>query len=287
MTAARTPFRIEPGSGHVIRGDLWSPANGGASESAIVVCHGFKGFKDWGFFPYLSSRIAERTNLPTVSFNFSGGGVGDDLETFSELERFGHNTFSDEVRDLSVVLAGLEAGTLGDVRLHPVRHFGLFGHSRGGASVVLTAAARDDVQALATWAAISSVERYEQAYAEALERDGVVTIHNARTGQDMPLYRDLLDDIRANREALNVLGAAARLRVPFLIVHGTEDESVPTSAARELKAAVGDRGHLEWVEGGSHTMNSAHPFPGSNPTLDHAVELTAAHFAEHMTGAVA
>lgn len=283
MTVARTPFRIEPRPGHVIRGDLWSPADGDGSEAAIVICHGFKGFKDWGFFPYLSSRVAERTGLPTVSFNFSGSGVGDDLETFSELERFGHNTFSDEVADLSAVLSGLEAGVLGDVRLHPVRRFGLFGHSRGGASVVLTAAARDDVCALATWAAISSVERYEQAYTDQLERDGVVTIHNARTGQDMPLYRDLLDDIRSNRDSLNVLRAAALLRTPFLIVHGTQDESVPTSAARELCEAAGKQGRLEWIEGGSHTMNSAHPFPGPNPTLDEAVRLTADHFAEHMT----
>jgi fermentation-respiration switch protein FrsA (DUF1100 family) len=282
VSIARSPFRIEARPGHIIRGDLWSPPQSGESTSAIVVCHGFKGFKDWGFFPYLSSRIAERTGLPTVSFNFSGSGVGDDLETFSELERFGHNTFSDEVMDLSAVLTGLAEGTLGEVSLNPVRRFGLFGHSRGGASVVITAAAREDVSALATWAAISSVERYEHAYGEQLERDGVVTIHNARTGQDMPLYRDLLDDIRANRESLNILGAAARLRTPFLIVHGTEDESVPPSAAHELVEAAGERGRLEWIEGGSHTMNSAHPFPGPNPTLDEAVRLTADHFAEHM-----
>ncbi len=283
MSIARTPFRIEPRPGHVIRGDLWSPPDSGESDTAVVICHGFKGFKDWGFFPYLSSRIAARTSLPTVSFNFSGSGVGDDLETFSELDRFGHNTFTDEVMDLSAVLAGLTDGSLGEVGLHPIGRFGLFGHSRGGASVILTAAECEEVAAIATWAAISSVERYEQAYAEPLERDGMVTIHNARTGQDMPLYRDILDDIRANRDSLNVLGAAARLRIPFLILHGTEDESVPSSAARELIEAAGNRGRLEWIEGGSHTMNSAHPFPGPNPTLDEAVRLTADHFAEHLT----
>ena len=281
MTIARSPFRIEPRPGRIIRGDLWSPDRATEGDSAVVVCHGFKGFKDWGFFPYLSSQIAKRTGLPTVSFNFSGNGVGDELDTFGELELFGHNTFSHEVMDLSAVLEGLTAGTLGDVRLNPIRRFGLFGHSRGGASVILTAAARDDVFALATWASISSVERYEQAYSEQLERDGVVIIHNSRTGQDMPLYRDLLDDIRANRESLNVLGAAARLRAPFLILHGTQDESVPLSSARELGEAAGDQGRLEWIDGGSHTMNSAHPFPGPNPTLDEAVNLAADHFAEH------
>ena len=145
MTVARSPFRIEPRPGHVIRGDLWHTPQAAGAESAIVICHGFKGFKDWGFFPYLSSEVAERTGLPTVSFNFSGSGVGDDLEHFGELEKFGHNTFSDEVADLGAVLDGLSTGELGDVRLGPIHRFGLFGHSRGGASVILTAAARDDV----------------------------------------------------------------------------------------------------------------------------------------------
>jgi pimeloyl-ACP methyl ester carboxylesterase len=279
VTVARTPFRLEPRPGDVIRGDLWTPPEGERAGSAIAVCHGFKGFKDWGFFPYLSAALAERTGLPTVSFNFSGSGVGDDLQTFGELERFGHNTFSLEVSDLDAVLTGLASGVLGDVKLAPVRRFGLLGHSRGGAAVILTSAARDDVFALATWASISSVEMYERAYADRLEREGVVIIPNARTGQDMPLYRDVLDDIRANRAALDVAAAASRLRAPYLIVHGTEDESVPPDSARVLGEAAGDRGRIVWIEGGSHTMNSAHPFPGPNPALDEAVRVTAEHFA--------
>lgn len=279
MNVTRAPFRFEPRSGDTIRGDLWSPPGSDHAESAIVVCHGFKGFKDWGFFPFLSSSLAERTGLPTVSFNFSGSGVGEDLEVFGELERFGHNTFSKELSDLDAVLSRLASGMLDGLTVHPVKRFGLFGHSRGGAAVILTAAARDDVFALATWASISDVEMYERAYAEQWENKGVVVIPNARTGQDMPLYRDLLDDIRANRESLDIVGAAARLRAPYLIVHGTEDESVPPASARVLAEATGGRGQLVWIEGGGHTMNSAHPFPGSNPTLDEAVRVTADHFA--------
>ena len=50
---------------------------------AIRQPHGFKGFKDWGFFPHLADRLA-RAGLVAVSFNFSGSGVGPDGET-SEL----------------------------------------------------------------------------------------------------------------------------------------------------------------------------------------------------------
>ncbi len=273
------PFRLEPRPGDLVRGDVWTPARRSASGTAIVVCHGFKGFKDWGFFPYLSSELVRRTGLSTVSFNFSGCGVGDDYETFEELDKFGHNTFSLEVADLAAVLDGLKAGALGQLTLPPVDRFGLFGHSRGGATALLTAAARPAVRAVVTWASISSVAMYEQAYADAWDSAGVAIIRNARTGQDMPLYRDVLDDIRANRAALDVLAATASLRVPYLIVHGTEDESVPPDHAHALQEASGSHGELVWIEGGSHTMNSAHPFPGTNEVLEAAIERTASHFA--------
>ena len=65
---------------------------------AVVVVHGFKGFKDWGMFPPLAERLA-RAGFVAVSFNLSGGGV-DEAGDFVFPERFGHNTFSAEIEDL-------------------------------------------------------------------------------------------------------------------------------------------------------------------------------------------
>ena len=70
------------------------------------------GFKDWGFFPYVADRLA-RAGLAVVSFNFSGAGVGDGSDTFEEPERFGHNTYSNELRDLDIVLDGVTKGAFG------------------------------------------------------------------------------------------------------------------------------------------------------------------------------
>ncbi len=53
---------------------------------------------------------------------------------------------------------------------------------------------------------------------------------NTRTGQRLPSYTDILDDVERHAGGkLDILGAAARLRVPWLIVHGSEDESVSHS----------------------------------------------------------
>ncbi len=271
----RSPFEVPGPEGGILRGEVRQPHP--ATDRAIVVCHGFKGFKDWGFFPYLADRLAQRTGALVVSFNFSGSGIGPDLETFSDLEAFACNTFSRELSDLGRILDGLAAGRLGQVTFEPPEVVGLIGHSRGAAAAVLVGAARPEVRVVVTWAGIGSVFRYEDYFAEGLEEDGVMQILNARTGQRLPLYRDVLDDMRANRTALDMEGGAALLGSTLLIVHGTDDEAVPIREAYALHGAA-PGSHLAVIEGAGHTMDASHPFPGSNPRLDEAVLLTVRHF---------
>jgi hypothetical protein len=57
---------------------------------AVLILHGFKGFKDWGMFPPFAERLA-RAGFTAVSFNVSGSGV-DDAGDGSWPERFGRNT---------------------------------------------------------------------------------------------------------------------------------------------------------------------------------------------------
>jgi pimeloyl-ACP methyl ester carboxylesterase len=279
----RIRFEVPAGDGGVLRGDVRIPGDVPDSATAevagrlIVVCHGFKGFKDWGFFPYVSERLARDTRSVVVSFNFSGSGIGPDLETFTDLEAFGHNTFSKEVSDLEVVLNGAVEGRLGDAVFSPARSMGLLGHSRGAAAVILSGARRPEVGAVVTWAGIGSVYRYEDAFAEAMERTGRMEILNARTGQRLPLYRDVLDDIREHRSALDMQSAAERLGPRLLVVHGTADESVPVDEGRELHASS-NGGRLKLIEGASHTMDAAHPFSGTNPRLEEAIGVSEDHF---------
>ena len=75
------PFRRIGPHGDVIRGDLRIP-EGPPPRTAVVVVHGFKGFKDWGFFPHLCEEIAAGGHA-VVSFNFSWNGIGaDDPQEF-------------------------------------------------------------------------------------------------------------------------------------------------------------------------------------------------------------
>ncbi len=263
-------------AGEALRGDAWIPPDR-ETDVAIVVCHGFKGFKDWGFFPYLSEQLARRTRCLTISFNVTGSGIGVRSDEFTELERFGRNTFTKELEDLEVVLDGLTVGRLGEMSVPSASRLGLVGHSRGGSTSLLKASRRRQVRSLVTWAAVASLERYEELFRERRETGEAVFIENVRTGQQMPLYRNLLDDLRAHRERLDVLGAAGSLKIPYLVVHGTEDEAVPVSEAEALAAAAGELATLSLIDGAGHTMNAKHPFEGSNTELERAIDATAAH----------
>lgn len=281
-TVRKMMFQLSGADGGPLRGDVRT-AGDGAGRPAVVICHGFKGFKDWGFFPYLSASLAERTGHPVVSFNFSGSGIGPDLERFTDTNGFARNTFSKEIEDLEALLDGLAAGQLGEISCRPVRHFGLLGHSRGGATAILVAERRPEVRTVVTWSAIASVARYEETFATELEAEGVAWVLNTRTGERLPLFRDVLDDIRENRQRFDVLAAAGRLEVPLLVVHGSDDEAVPAAEAHLLSAAA-PGAELAIIGGASHTMDASHPFPGSNERLEEAIARTADYLRKNLTG---
>ena len=199
-----------------------------------MICHGFKGFAHWAFFPYLAGAIAEH-GMRAITFDFSGSGVGPDRENFTTLEEFATNTFTQELDDLAEVIA--ESRRRGWID----RQFGLFGHSRGGGVAILHASRDKDVRALATWSAISSTLRYTAEQRQEWRTRGYMDIENARTHQTMRMGTALLDEVEAlSAGKLDVSAAAKRIKVPWLIVHGDADETVPVAEAELLAELAAD-----------------------------------------------
>ncbi len=279
----KSSFTLEPRPGDVIRGDVRIPAPGDAADgsprTAVLVVHGFKGFKDWAFFPYVADRLAEAGHA-VVSFNFSRNGIGDDLLTFSELDTFGANTLSLELDELHLLLERVFDESL--LGFAPER-LGVLGHSRGGGSAIIAASEDDRVDALVTWAAISSFDRWTEDAKAEWRREGRIWIPNQRTRQQMPLDVALLEDFEANRERLDIVAAAGRLDRPWLVVHGTGDDTVDPADGRKL-AAAGPKAAGHWVEGAGHTFEARHPFEAPPPELDDALQATLAHFDRTLRG---
>ena len=198
-------------------------------------------------------------------------------------DRFGRNTYSAELDDLSRLLVALDDGRLG-VPAPPA--VGLLGHSRGGGITILQAASAPRIGALVTWAGIASVDRWSAAAKAAWRKRGFVNITNSRTGQTFPLLTDLLDDIAQNGGgSLDVLAAAGRMTIPWLILHGEADETVGIEDARALYAASGRATTaLSVISGAGHTFGAVHPFRSVTPELDRALAETVGFFGQHLAG---
>ncbi len=270
------PFRIVNRRGDAVYGDVrFVPSE--TPRPAVVVCHGFKGFKDWGMFPVWGRTLA-RAGFVAVTFNFSYNGVAPERPTeFTRLDRFAENTLTRELDDLDAVLTTVAEGRLPEAPVDPER-LGLMGHSRGGGIAILQAADDARVRALATWNAVSGfLERFTPEQVAQWERQGYVEVVNARTGQVMRLNRTLYDDALAHRERLDVRAAAARIAVPWLLVHARDDEAVPFAEAEALLAAA-PRARLFEASGG-HTFGARHPLAGPLPeSLEEVFETTTSFF---------
>lgn len=267
--------RLQAADGGPLRLDVRTSARPGEARPAVLICHGFKGFKDWGFFPKLAERLAV-AGFTAISFNFSGSGVGDG-DSFSELDRWGHQRPTTDLEDLRIVAD--YAASQGAPRV------GLVGHSRGGGLAILHAARDRRIRCLVAWAPIASFGRWPEEDIRRWREEGKLDVVNSRTGQVLPIYLDALEDYEAHHaDTLDIVAAAGRIEVRWLIVHGTADESVSCEEGKRLhRAARPGVAELELVEGAGHTFGARHPWAGPTPELDRVLLRTVGFLAKCLT----
>jgi alpha-beta hydrolase superfamily lysophospholipase len=267
------PFDIPCVDGLTIRGEAYLAE---APIGSVIICHGFKGFAHWAFFPYLARTLAQ-DGLNAITFDFSGSGIGADRESFTQAEAFAHNTFSRELDDLELV------EDYGRRRKWIHGKFGLFGHSRGGGMAILYAAAEAaDVSSLVTWAAISYPNRWSPEDVITWRKRGHTEITNSRTGQVMRLETDLLDDVELHgKTKVNIEAAAGKVKAPWLIIHGTADDTVPSSEAEHLHSLSKGMSTLRLIEGANHGFGATHPLNEVDPVLERVVLETAKFFVRN------
>lgn len=244
---------------------------------SVVLCHGFKGFKDWGFFPHVAGRLAA-AGFGAVRFNASLGGIGETPDVFDRLDLFARNTVTQELADLELVLGALRAGRLPGIGRPGA--VGLLGHSRGGAIALLRALADPGIAAVAAWASIADFPSMVPVDPAEWKRLGRIEVPNARTGQMMPVDYAAWEDYLAHQRDFDFADRIAGLSVPQLFVHAAGDAVVPPDASRRLARAAGGWGRHVEIPGGDHAFGAVHPFQGTTPVLDRAVFETVSFFRE-------
>ncbi|WP_187263879.1 alpha/beta hydrolase family protein [Pontibacter beigongshangensis] len=256
----------------------------GQPKPVVVFVHGFKGFKDWGHFNLLADYFAGQ-GFFFIKMNLSHNGTSvADCSDVHDMEAFGNNNFCLELDDIGTLLDDLytPTGTLPAQELDPSRIF-LIGHSRGGGAVLAKAAEDSRVTGVATWSGVSDFNmRWPPEVMAQWKQEGVQWVANARTGQQMPLYYQLVENYQANLHRLHLPDLVQQIEQPLLILHGEEDETLPVQMALDLKSRKPDA-ELHLLPETDHSYGGRHPYaePHLPAAAQKAADLTIQFIRKH------
>jgi acetyl esterase/lipase len=226
----------------------------------LLIAHGFKGYKDYGFVPRLADDAAA-CGLIAHRFNFSHSGMTDNIDTFERPDLFERDTWSKQVHDLLAVHRAVTHGKLAGEGLPIV----WFGHSRGGTTCILAAAqAADPPAGIAPTSAPDYCCNLDEQTIAMIKQDGYAVSPSGRTGQQLRIGRQWLDEIEADPDGHDPVKAIAHVHCPILLTHGDEDPTVHVGAAHTL-AAANERATVHIVQGAQHVFNCPNPLQGEPP----------------------
>ena len=198
------------------------------AKNIVVLGHGVTGNKDRPFIMALAEGLAA-VGIPALRFSFSGNGASEG--------RFIDSTISKEVDDLCVVLDRLKDYAICYV-----------GHSMGGAVGVLRASEDSRIQLLVSLAGMVHTKAFAQReFGDVTPDEGFMWDE-----PDCPLSQVYMDDLT---QINTVVDRAPQITVPWLLVHGDEDDIVPIEDSHDILERVDGQAQLITLEGASHVFS--------------------------------
>ena len=270
----RTPIAND----RVVNGTIELPPEGVKDAPVLLFIPGFKGFRNWGGWPWLTRQIAD-AGFVVHRLDLSMNGYSGRSEKVDEEEKFAQNTFAHDLEDLDTLLDsidrwGIPPGVASD-------RLGIIGHSRGGVVSLLFAGEYPAIETVATLGAPAHGYRiYREEMHEQWREEGYLEIPNARTGQLLRLDVSVLEDFEEQQDRYDVEASVKDNAIPTLVVHGSEDETVSITEAVELMNWLPDPdSRLESIETG-HTFGFAHPSDGPDAAGERVRDLLVHWFKE-------
>lgn len=237
-------------------------------KQIVIFCHGYKGYKDWGAWNLVAQELAKQ-DIFFVKINFShNGGTKEQPIDFPDLEAFGNNNFTKELDDLDSVLDWILYTNSIQNEIDPDQ-ITLIGHSRGGGIVLVKASEDSRITKVSTWAGVSDFgSRFPDGdQLNTWKENNVAYITNARTNQQMPHYFQFYLNFKENETRLHIKSAVNKLNIPYLVVHGANDETVLVKEAKDL-FSWNSKNLIHIIENANHTFGSKQPWESEILPLD-------------------
>ncbi len=194
----------------------------------VIIGHGVTGNKDRPALIALAEKLAA-SGIHALRFSFSGNGGSDG--------QFTDSTITKEVADLGSII-----DTLADYQLCYV------GHSMGGAVGVLRTAVDNRIRCLVSLAGMVHTKAFAQReFGDVTPDKGFMWDE-----PDCPLSQAYMTDLFAID---SVVTSASKIHVPWLLVHGTEDDVVPIQDSRDILSHANEKTELLELPGVDHVFS--------------------------------
>ena len=212
-----------------------APGDNAGEVPGLILCHGFPigpidARRSAGTFPQLIDRVAYEIGFPAMTFTFRGCGASS-----------GDFSLQGWIDDLRSAIDFLRRET-------GVRKVVLVGTNTGGSIAICVAADDPRVSAAALLSPRADFDDWGEHPRRFL--DHAREIGAIRT----PGFPNSMDEwTRAFRRFRPVVAAQRFAPRPMLVMHGEDDDSVPTSDARQLANAHGEA-ELALFPGAGHRL---------------------------------
>lgn len=241
MVAMERPFFFKS-SGYQLAAVLHAPSRGEESP-CIVMCHGYTGNKVEAHRLFVqAARRFVSDGFAVLRFDFRGS--GDSEGGFDEM------TVSGELEDFARALDVVEAESAVDGS-----RIGVLRLSLGGAIVLCGSALDQRPRAVVAWSAPARLTGFR----DFLGNLPLVRLRPGVEGYDQGdgfyVGKAFLEDAPRHSPVDEVAKIAPR---PVLLVHGTEDKTVPFESVKLLYDAAREPKRLAAIEGGDHVFTKWH-----------------------------
>lgn len=218
------------------------------TENAVIVCHGFASTKDRPRLVKLCDAFAQ-AGFSALRFDF--GGCGESYAT--------PITVAGEVNDLKCARMYLNSQVY--------KSLAVVAESLGG--LVALEGYDSEIKTMVLWAPVTKGKTpsifKSEPYLKELKEKGVVVYH--KQGRDYIIPRQYLQE----REAVDQKKLLEPVKCPILILHGSNDTSVPLSHSQEAAKYLNAR--LQIIDGAEHSLDSA---------MDKVIPITVDWIKENM-----
>ncbi len=257
-----TEWSIPGSDGLKIYGSTHLPE--GDASGVVIIVHGYMGFKEYGMFPWLASRICEGGAI-VHRINLSHAGMTHGQGAFDDAA-FRRGTWDAAVEDILRVTGAVHQGVLAGQGKGIV----LLGHSRGGSSCLLAAGrhGHDELMqmmcGIVSVSAPASLRRFSDEALEVLASGQPFVLPSNRTGQQLHVDPVWLETQLEDPERHDLLSLVGEIIVPMVLIHGADDPTVAPSDAVSLASANPTKAKVHIIEGADHVFQTPNPFaPGA------------------------